>query len=103
MRVRPDFVPKIMHALSVSASPPTVLRFVRLAKPPLTDQASIEIYVGALCASNIVDALLYVRNFPESNDETAQRARLTGMILNSCLMRECGGLHSCVVVGPLGN
>jgi len=105
MRVRPDFIPKIMHALSVSASPSTILRFVRLAKPPLTDQASIEIYVGALCASNIIDALLYVRSFPESSDETAQRARLTGMILNSCLIRECGDIHCCVVIpsGHLGN
>lgn len=100
MRVRPDFVPKIMHALSVSASPSTVLRFVRLAKPPLTDQASIETYVGALCDNNIVDALLYVRHFPESNDETAQRARLTGMILNSCLIRECGDLRFCIVILP---
>lgn len=88
MRVQPDFIPKIMHTLSVSAPPSLVLRFVRLAKPPLTDQESLDIYVGALCAGNVVTALLYVRNFPESSDETAQRARLTGMILNSCLMRE---------------
>lgn len=88
MRVQPDFVPKIMQTLSLSAAPSLVLRFVRLAKPPLTDQASLEIYVGALCSVNVVEAILYTRNFPESSDETAQRPRLTGMILNSCLMCE---------------
>lgn len=88
MRVQPDFVPKIMHTLSLSAAPSAVLRFVRLAKPLLTDQASLEVYVGALCSVNIVEALLYARNFPESADEAAQRPRLTGMILNSCLMRK---------------
>lgn len=87
MRVQADFVPKIMHTLSLSAPPAVVLRFVRMAKPPLTDQESLDIYVGALCAGNIVEALLYVRTFPESDDEMAQRPRLTGMILNSSLMR----------------
>ncbi|KAF8315008.1 hypothetical protein DL93DRAFT_2227714 [Clavulina sp. PMI_390] len=86
MRVQPDFVPKIMQSLSLSALPSLVLRFVRLAKPPLTDQASLEIYVGALCSVNIPEAIEYARKFPESTDETAQRPRLTGMILNSCLM-----------------
>ena len=99
-----------MQTLSLPSPTPSlaspaehILRFVRLVKPLLTDQASLEVYIGALCAASldntgngegggnaggIVQALLYVRNFPESDDETTQRARLTGIILNSCLIRE---------------
>ena len=91
-RVISDFVPKIIYTLSL-ASPTYVTRFIRLARPVLSeteDEESLSIYIRALCEENVIEAWLFTRTFPEEREkgEDASKARFIWMILEYCLIRE---------------
>ena len=92
-RVKPDFIPKIIRALS-QASPELVVKFVRFAKPALQEEESLDIYLRALCTQSITVAWNYTRTFPEIASEDAQRCRLVWTVLEYCLIRELHPLRS---------
>ncbi|KAL4248555.1 hypothetical protein ABKN59_007840 [Abortiporus biennis] len=82
-RLNRDYTSKIIQALSLSNSRHDLIRqYVRTAKPLLTEPDDIDAYAIALAESSLMEAWLYQRTFPET-DET--RPRLIRKILTWCL------------------
>ncbi|QRV90884.1 transporter protein Sec24 [Ceratobasidium sp. AG-Ba] len=82
-RVLHEFTSKIMKTLSSIPEPmsasKSLLRFVRIAKPTLDSPEDLDLYVNALCYSNITEAWLYQRSLPE---DTPERERhISGIIM----------------------
>ena len=85
-RLNRDYVSKTLEALSLSKNAtPLILKYVRTAKPTLTEAADINIYVIALAESNLWDAWRYQRTLPEDSEA---RSRVVEEILHWCLSRE---------------
>ncbi|KAI0064420.1 hypothetical protein BV25DRAFT_1800639, partial [Artomyces pyxidatus] len=87
VRLNRDYTSKIIQAISLSDTPTAlILRYLRTARPMLTEPDDIDIYALALAQSSLMEAWQYQRTFPE-NSET--RTRLVRKILEWCLAREC--------------
>lgn len=72
-RLNRDFASKILQAISQAPNPtPLILKYVRTAKPLLTEPNDIDIYMLALAETNIFDAWQFQRSFHEQ-DETRPR------------------------------
>ncbi|KAH7923444.1 hypothetical protein BV22DRAFT_1068756 [Leucogyrophana mollusca] len=82
-RLNRDYASKILQALSLSENPsPLIVKYVRTAKPPLTEPDDINMYTLALAESSLWEAWQYQRIFPET---TETRPRLINKILEWCL------------------
>lgn len=85
-RLRRDYISKIMQALSqADNATELILKYVRTAKPALTQPDDIDLYTLALAESNFLEAWQFQRSFPDGNPI---RPRLIGKILNWALSRE---------------
>ncbi|KAF9239863.1 ELYS-like domain-containing protein [Melanogaster broomeanus] len=83
-RLNRDYVSKILQALSLSSSiPPSatypppataalIVKYIRTAKPPLTEPDDIDLYALSLTQVSFMDAWAYQRTFPEGS-ETRER------------------------------
>ncbi|KAK0219952.1 nuclear pore complex assembly-domain-containing protein [Armillaria fumosa] len=82
-RLNRDYASKILHALSLSEDPTTlILKYVRTAKPPLTEPEDMKLYTLALADSNFFEAWQYQRSFSESDE---MRPRLFNALLEWCI------------------
>ncbi|KAK7044729.1 ELYS domain-containing protein [Favolaschia claudopus] len=81
-RLVTDYASKILQAISLSPnSMPLVLKYVRTAKPLLTEPDDIDIYTIALAESSLSGAWAFQRTFNEQNET---RPRLLRKILDWC-------------------
>ncbi|KAJ7485279.1 nuclear pore complex assembly-domain-containing protein [Mycena latifolia] len=81
-RLNTDYASKIMQAISLSPkSMPLVLKYVRTAKPLLTEPDDIDMYTVALAESSLFEAWQFQRTFSEKNET---RPRLLQKILDWC-------------------
>lgn len=97
-RLNRDYVSKILQALSLSSSRAAfasgtaaatatlVVKYVRTAKPLLTEPDDIDLYALSLAQLSFMDAWAYQKSFP---DESDTRERLLRKIMAWCLMRTC--------------
>lgn len=84
-RLNRDYTSKILQAISLSPNPsPIIRRYIRTAKPLLTEPDDIDTYANALMESSLLEAWQYQRTFPEGSET---RARLIKNILKWCLVR----------------
>ncbi|KAF8187036.1 nuclear pore complex assembly-domain-containing protein [Mycena galopus ATCC 62051] len=82
-RLNTDYASKILQAISLSPnSTPLVLKYVRTAKPVLTEPDDIDIYAVALAGSSLLEAWQFQRTFSEKHET---RPRLLRKILDWCL------------------
>lgn len=82
-RLNRDYASKIIHALSLSENPTTlILKYVRTAKPLLTEPEDMKLYTLALADSNFFEAWQYQRSFNESDE---MRPRLFNALLEWCI------------------
>lgn len=85
MRLNRDYTSKIFQAISLSdTANRLLLKYVRTAKPLLTEPMDIDLYVVALAESSLFDAWQYQRTFSEVHE---LRPRLVHKILEWCLTR----------------
>jgi Nuclear pore complex assembly len=87
LRITPDYPSKVLQALSLTDNPhPLIVKYVRTAKPMLTEPDDVDLYTLALAEScpSLLEAWQFQRTFPE-NDDT--RSRLITKILDWCLSR----------------
>ncbi|KAF9445542.1 hypothetical protein P691DRAFT_734816 [Macrolepiota fuliginosa MF-IS2] len=83
-RLNRDYASKILQAISLSADAPALIRkYVRTAKPPLTEPDDIELFTIALADSSLLEAWQFQRTFHESNEI---RPRLLHKILEWCIL-----------------
>ncbi|KAH0835931.1 nuclear pore complex assembly-domain-containing protein [Lanmaoa asiatica] len=94
-RLNRDYVSKILQALALSSSPASfasgtasataalVVKYVRTAKPLLTEPDDIDLYAISLAQLSFMDAWAYQMSFPEGSDT---RERLLRKIVGWCLM-----------------
>ena len=76
----------MIQAISLSDdASPLILKYVRTAKPQLTEPIDIDIYLVALAESSLLEAWQFQRSFPEASEI---RQRLLHKILELCLARE---------------
>ncbi|KAJ6470120.1 nuclear pore complex assembly-domain-containing protein, partial [Mycena vitilis] len=81
-RLNTDYASKILQAISLSPnSMPLIVKYVRTAKPVLTEPDDIDLYAVALAHSSLLEAWQFQRTFSELNDT---RSRLLGKILHWC-------------------
>ncbi|KAF7360329.1 ELYS domain-containing protein [Mycena venus] len=81
-RLNTDYASKILQAISLSPnSMPLVLKYVRTAKPLLTEPDDIDLYTIALAESGLSEAWQFQRTFSEKNET---RSRLLQKILDWC-------------------
>ncbi|KAJ7108527.1 nuclear pore complex assembly-domain-containing protein [Mycena epipterygia] len=81
-RLNTDYASKILQAISLAPkSMPLVLKYVRTAKPLLTEPDDIDIYTIALAESSLLEAWQFQRTFNEKNET---RSRLLKKILDWC-------------------
>ncbi|KAJ7666161.1 nuclear pore complex assembly-domain-containing protein [Mycena polygramma] len=81
-RLNTDYASKILQAISLSPnSMPLILKYVRTAKPVLTEPDDIDLYAVALAHSSLLEAWQFQRTFSELNDT---RSRLLKKILHWC-------------------
>ncbi|KAJ7359345.1 nuclear pore complex assembly-domain-containing protein [Mycena albidolilacea] len=81
-RLNTDYASKILQAISLYPKPmPLVLKYVRTAKPVLTEPDDIDIYTTALAESSLSEAWRFQRTFSEKNET---RPRLLQKILDWC-------------------
>ncbi|KIO14066.1 hypothetical protein M404DRAFT_61200, partial [Pisolithus tinctorius Marx 270] len=67
-RLNRDYVSKILQALALDDHPsPLVVKYVRTAKPLLTEPQDIDLYTLSLADLSFLDAWQYQRTFPESS------------------------------------
>ncbi|KAF8439108.1 nuclear pore complex assembly-domain-containing protein [Boletus edulis BED1] len=97
-RLNSDYASKILQALALSSSPASfasgtapataalVVKYVRTAKPLLTEPDDIDLYALSLAQLSFMDAWAYQKSFPEASDT---RERLLRKIIGWCLMRAC--------------
>ncbi|KAG5219723.1 Protein transport protein [Salix suchowensis] len=72
-RLNRDFVSKILHAISTSPDASLlILKYVRTAKPILTEPDDIDLYANALAESSFLEAWQHQRTFGET-DLTRER------------------------------
>ncbi|KII87581.1 hypothetical protein PLICRDRAFT_112223, partial [Plicaturopsis crispa FD-325 SS-3] len=84
-RLNSDYASKILQIISLSPnSAPLVIRYVRTAKPPLTEPDDLDIYTLALAETSLLDAWQFQRTFPEGGET---RSRLLRKTLDWCLSR----------------
>ena len=84
-RLNRDYPSKILQAISLTDDAnPLILRYVRTAKPVLTEPIDIDTYTIALAGSSLLEAWQFQRTFPEVSDT---RPRLVQKILEWCLSR----------------
>ncbi|KAG8216781.1 nuclear pore complex assembly-domain-containing protein [Butyriboletus roseoflavus] len=95
IRLNRDYVSKILQALALSSSPASfasgtapataalVVKYVRTAKPLLTEPDDIDLYALSLAKLSFMDAWAYQKSFPEGSDT---RERLLRKIVGWCLM-----------------
>lgn len=84
-RLNTDYASKILQAISLSPKPmPLVLKYVRTAKPLLTEPDDIDLYTVALAESSLLEAWQFQRTFSEGNET---RPRLLKKILDWCFTR----------------
>ncbi|KAK0454059.1 nuclear pore complex assembly-domain-containing protein [Desarmillaria tabescens] len=82
-RLNRDYASKILHAISLSDDPTTlILKYVRTAKPLLTEPEDMKLYTLALADSNFFEAWQYQRSFNESDE---MRPRLFNALLEWCI------------------
>ncbi|KAI6106913.1 nuclear pore complex assembly-domain-containing protein [Pisolithus croceorrhizus] len=82
-RLNRDYVSKILQALALDDHPsPLVVKYVRTAKPLLTEPRDIDLYTLSLADLSFLDAWQYQRTFPESS---STRTRLLHKLLEWCL------------------
>ncbi|KAJ7927614.1 nuclear pore complex assembly-domain-containing protein [Mycena leptocephala] len=68
-RLNTDYASKILQAISLSPKPmPLVLKYVRTAKPLLTEPDDIDLYTVALAESSLLEAWQFQRTFSEGNE-----------------------------------
>ncbi|TCD71901.1 hypothetical protein EIP91_000033 [Steccherinum ochraceum] len=80
-RLNRDYTTKILQAISLSQKPnPLILRYVRTAKPILSEPDDIDMYTIALADSNLLEAWQYQQTFPEGEIRT----RLINKLLRWC-------------------
>ncbi|KIP12081.1 hypothetical protein PHLGIDRAFT_62558, partial [Phlebiopsis gigantea 11061_1 CR5-6] len=85
-RLNRDYPSKIIQALSLEQnSGELILRYIRTAKPLLTEPDDIDAYSIALAQSSLLEAWQYQRSFPEGS---ATRVRVLRNVLRWCLTRE---------------
>ncbi len=85
-RINRDYTSKILQAISLdSDSQRLILKYIRTAKPLLTEPDDIDAYSIALAESSLFEAWQYQRTFA---DGTETRARLLRNILTWCLTRQ---------------
>ncbi|KAG9221699.1 hypothetical protein CCMSSC00406_0005612 [Pleurotus cornucopiae] len=83
-RINRDFVSKILHAISTSPdASPLILKYVRTAKPILTEPDDIDLYANALAESSFLEAWQHQRTFGETD---LTRERLFRNFVGWCLM-----------------
>ncbi|KAH9939469.1 nuclear pore complex assembly-domain-containing protein [Amylocystis lapponica] len=83
-RLNREYTSKILQALALSDDSHALIRkYVRTAKPLLTEPPDIDAYVIALADASIMEAWQYQATFAES---TQTRARLVHHILDWCLI-----------------
>ncbi|KAJ7081683.1 nuclear pore complex assembly-domain-containing protein [Mycena crocata] len=81
-RLNTDYASKILQAISLSPnSMPLVLKYVRTAKPLLTEPDDIDMYTIALAESSLLEAWQFQRTFNEKHET---RPRLLKKILDWC-------------------
>ncbi|KAG7448654.1 uncharacterized protein BT62DRAFT_992665 [Guyanagaster necrorhizus] len=82
-RLNRDYASKILHAISLSGDPTNlILKYVRTAKPLLTEPEDMKLYTLALADSNFFEAWQYQRSFNESDE---MRPRLFNALLEWCM------------------
>ncbi|KAL4071405.1 nuclear pore complex assembly-domain-containing protein [Scleroderma yunnanense] len=82
-RLNRDYVSKILQALTLDDNPsPLVVKYVRTAKPHLTEPDDIDLYTLSLANSSFLDAWQYQRTFSESSPT---RTRLLHKLFEWCL------------------
>ncbi|KAG9313526.1 nuclear pore complex assembly-domain-containing protein [Chiua virens] len=83
-RLNTDYASKILQSLALSSSSaPLVVKYVRTAKPLLTEPDDIDLYTLSLAQLSFMDAWAYQRSFPEGSDT---RERLLQKLVGWCLM-----------------
>jgi hypothetical protein len=89
-RLNKDYASKIMQTIVLSPdSAPLLLKYVRTARPLLTEPDDLDLYCEALLAgsrSNVLDAWQFQRTFPEIG---GTKERLVRKVLDWYLIREC--------------
>ena len=63
-----------------------LLRFVKMGQPLLVQPDDMDLYMDALCESNMMEAWIYQRKFPEDVKHDGTRTRLLRRILDFCLL-----------------
>ncbi|EIW78486.1 hypothetical protein CONPUDRAFT_167488, partial [Coniophora puteana RWD-64-598 SS2] len=82
-RLNRDYSSKILQALALAPnSSPLIVKYVRTAKPQLTEPDDIELYTLALAETSLPEAWRYQRSFPERSET---RQRLIRKIIGWCL------------------
>lgn len=85
VRLNRDYPSKVLQAISLSEDANLlILKYIRTAKPQLTEPIDIDIYTVALAESSLLEAWQFQRTFPESSET---RPRLLHKILEWCLSR----------------
>jgi hypothetical protein len=85
VRLNRDYPSKVIQAISLSdEAMPLILKYVRTAKPLLTEPIDIDTYTVALAESSLLEAWQFQRTFPEVSET---RPRLMRKILEWCLSR----------------
>ncbi|EIN08466.1 hypothetical protein PUNSTDRAFT_68800, partial [Punctularia strigosozonata HHB-11173 SS5] len=88
-RLNKDYASKIMQTIALSQNPaPLIVKYIRTARPLLTEPPDLNLYTEALLAGSsngVLDAWLFQRTFPDCNE---MKARLVRIIIDWCLTRE---------------
>jgi hypothetical protein len=86
-RLNRDYTSKIIQAIALEKvdANALVLRYVRAAKPPLTEPDDIDAYSIALADTSLLEAWQYQRTFPEKD---VVRTRIFRNVLHWCLSRQ---------------
>ncbi|OBZ67406.1 Protein ELYS [Grifola frondosa] len=82
-RLNREYTSKVLQALSLAADPyPLIRKYVRTAKPQLTEPDDIDTYTIALADSRLMEAWQFQRTFPSTSPT---RPRLLRKIIDWCL------------------
>ena len=95
-RLNRDYASKILQAISLTPDPsPLIRRYVRTAKPSLTEPNDLDMYLLALAESSLLEAWQFQRTF---NDTDFMRPRLFEKLLEWVVTRERDLCFGVVVV-----
>ena len=96
-RLNRDYASKILQAISLTPDPaPLIRRYVRTAKPSLTEPNDLDMYLLALAESSLLEAWQFQKTF---NDTDFMRPRLFEKLLEWVVTRE----RNCVLVLSLSS